>query len=172
MSVRLLSVLMAMSLFTVTPGYAEESDYFAQFREEFQKNRVDVVGRAMHLSPAEAAKFWPVYEEYDRERQQIVDRRLALLKDYAAALDTMSNRKADELLGRSFALRRDLLALQERYANKLKVALTPILAARFAQVEQQVQLIQDLRLAGRVPLIQEGKLASPEETKPASAVSQ
>ena len=157
---------LVVSLAAAVCAIAEEPDFFTQFRQEFLKDKVAVVGEAMHLTPAQAAKFWPVYEEYEKERTAVIDRRLGILKDYGAALDTMSNRKADELLGRSFALRKDLLAVQERYANKLKVALSPILAARFAQIEQQVQLIQELKLAAKVPLIEEGTLVDPEQLTP------
>ena len=37
----------------------------------------------MELTPNEASKFWPVYNDYDKELSRLGDERLALIRIYA-----------------------------------------------------------------------------------------
>ena len=48
----------------------------------------------MHVSDAEAEKFWPVYQHYTNDLKQINDEKYALLKNYAQSWGDMSNQDA------------------------------------------------------------------------------
>jgi hypothetical protein len=46
------------------------------------------------------------------------------------------------------------MALREKYYGILKKALGAVLAARFFEVEHQIQLIMDLQIASNLPIIE------------------
>ena len=45
-------------------------------RADMQADRADVMAKNLSLSAAQAAKFWPVYEAYQREQNVIMDEHL------------------------------------------------------------------------------------------------
>ena len=62
------------------------------------------------------------------------------------------DKKADELIKTSFSFQKDRLDLNEKYYKKFADVLTPIVAAKYMQLENQIQLILDLSIAANLPL--------------------
>ena len=62
--------------------------------------------------------------------------------------------KAAEILKNSFKTKKDALKLLENYSKKVSKALDPVTAARFVQVENTLNLLIDLQLAGEIPLFE------------------
>ena len=62
--------------------------------------RTEMMSRAMLLSRAEADAFWPVYREYEREREQLDVRTVRLIDDYMESYQTLDDAKARALLDR------------------------------------------------------------------------
>ncbi len=66
----------------------------------------------------------------------------------------MTDEKASEILKKSFKNRKDELGLLEKFSKKVAKALDPVTAARFVQVENTLNLLIDLQLAGEIPLFE------------------
>ena len=60
----------------------------------------------MELTESEAKKFWPVYEDYQKDLQKINERLLNMLQSYAAAYrsKSLTDEKAKKLLDEWIAL--------------------------------------------------------------------
>jgi len=56
------------------------------------------MGAVMVLSSDDAAKFWPIYSEYDAELTKLNNQRVENVKEYARTYDQMTDEKADELI--------------------------------------------------------------------------
>jgi vacuolar-type H+-ATPase subunit D/Vma8 len=67
----------------------------------------------------------------------------------------MTDEKADELAKRMLELDESRLELRKKYYGKLKKALSPVLAARFTQVEDQIEKLLDLQIDASLPIIEE-----------------
>ena len=74
---------------------------------------MDLIGQSIHPDSAQAAKFWPVYRSYQLELDKIGDKRVALIKDYAANFDKMTPEKAKALV-------KDALDIQAARTSLLK----------------------------------------------------
>jgi hypothetical protein len=122
-------------------------------RTDIQKQRVAIIGEAMQFTADEAAMFWPIYEEYEAERSEIGDQRMALIMDYADHFQTMTDEKAAELGATALGLEEARTALKKKYFQKLQAEMSPVTAARFLQVENQLTMVLDLQIASQVPLI-------------------
>ena len=59
-----------------------------------------IVDAAMDLEAADKAKFWSVYEGYQKEMKGVWDGRLANIKKYAQNFEKMTDPVADELAAR------------------------------------------------------------------------
>ena len=56
--------------------------YVDLLRSDLKKGKVQILTELMDLSPDDSAKFWPVYNEYDKSLTKLADERLALIKMY------------------------------------------------------------------------------------------
>lgn len=63
-------------------------------RQDLRAKKMHVVGENMSLSDLEAQKFWPVYNHYVRDLQEVNNQKYALLKQYAEMWSTMSDQDA------------------------------------------------------------------------------
>jgi len=132
--------------------YSQEP-YLELLRSDLRTQKVALVTEAMDLADAQSEVFWPIFRKYDAELASLNDQRIALIKDYAQNFDKMTDAKADELTKKVFSLLGKRLKLQEGYYLQFAEALGSIVAARFMQVERQINALVDLQIASELPLI-------------------
>ena len=51
-------------------------------RSDLQGSRADVIARNVTLTSEQAARFWPVFEKYQREQNVIMDEQLKGIQQY------------------------------------------------------------------------------------------
>jgi hypothetical protein len=79
---------------------------------------------------------------------------VALLREYADNYNNLTNDQVQSLARRSFDLEKQRLNLREDYFKKISRAVSPKTAARFAQVEDRIDMLLNLQLAASVPMVQ------------------
>lgn len=131
-------------------------EYVELLRADVRQQKAEIMGSVMELSAADAAKFWPIYSEYDAELSKLNDQRVANIKDYAQNYDTMTDAKADELVQKALDYRKQRAELLAKYYGRVKTSLGSIQAARFLQIEDQLLLIIDLQIASQLPIAVHG----------------
>jgi len=127
-------------------------EYIELLRSDVRQQKAEVLGAVMQLSAADAAKFWPIYTEYEAELTKLNDLRVANIQEYARAYDQMTDEKADELMRKALAYRKQRPELLAKYYDRVKQALGATTAARFFQVEDQLLSIIDLQIDSSLPL--------------------
>jgi hypothetical protein len=125
-------------------------------RADVRQEKAQMLGAVMQLSTPDAAKFWPIYEQYDAELAKLNDQRVANIEEYASNYDTMTDAKADELIGKGMTFRKERSELLEKYYELVKQSLGGITAARFVQVEDQLLMIVDLQIYSSLPIVGQG----------------
>jgi hypothetical protein len=131
-------------------------EYIDLLRADVRQQKTEIMGAVMGLSAAEAAKFWPIYSEYDAALAKLNNQRVANIQDYAKNYDNMTDAKADELVQKAIDYRKQRAELLAKYYGQVKVALGSIEAARFLQIEDQLLLIIDLQIASQLPVAVHG----------------
>lgn len=63
----------------------------------------------MNLTPDEAVKFWPIFDQYRQEAIKPNDDRWALIKDYAANYNTMTDAQANDYIKEAAAVDQQLI---------------------------------------------------------------
>ena len=122
-------------------------------RSDVRQQKAEMMGVVMQLSAADAAKFWPIYEQYDEELAKLNDQRVANIQEYASSYDQMTDDKADELIHKAMSYRKQRSELLAKYYEQVKQSLGGITAARFVQVEDQLLLIIDLQIDSSLPVV-------------------
>jgi len=108
-------------------------------------NRTQMMTRAVMLPRAESDAFWPVYREYEREREQLEGRARVLLEDYVSSARTLDDAATQALLDRLFELYEQRLVLLRKYATALREKLPMRHAAEFVQMEFKLLRLLDLQ---------------------------
>jgi hypothetical protein len=146
-----------------TPASAETStqktnikEYVDLLRSNVRQQKAEIMGAMMALNAQDAAKFWPIYSDYDAQLTKLNDQRVQTIEDYAQSYNDMTDQKADELVQRSLAYQKQRSELLASTYNKVKDALGGVTAARFAMVEHQLLLIIDLQIASSLPVVGQG----------------
>jgi hypothetical protein len=127
--------------------------YIDLMRKDVRQQKAEIMGSMMVLSAADAAKFWPIYSDYDTQLTKLNDQRVETIKEYARSYNDMTDAKADELVQKALAYQKQRAELLAQTYEKVKQALGGITAARFAMVEHQLLLIIDLQVDSALPIV-------------------
>ena len=148
--------LVVVLLLAVTPVMAAADSldkYMEMLRSDFRTTKTTLLTEALKLSDTDGQKFWPIQREYETELAKIGDQRLQLIKDYAAQYDSLTPAMAKQLTDRAFKLESSRLSLLKKYTDKASKTVSPMVAARFAQVEALVNALVDLQIRANLPLV-------------------
>jgi len=142
-------------------------NYLELLRSDLRREKANVVAAGMALSPGEETSFWRVYRDYEADVTRVADGRFALLREFAESYRAMSDEKAADLMRRAFALDRERVELKERYFPRFAQATSARTAARFFQIEGQIEALLYLQLTADLPLFpQPGAPNGPEPERP------
>jgi hypothetical protein len=130
--------------------------YIELLRADVRQQKAEMVGAVMQLSAADAAKFWPIYEQYDAELAKLNDLRVANIQEYVTSYDHMTDAKAYQLIQTALSYHKQRSELLAKYYERVKQSLGGIEAARFIQVEDQLLLIIDLQIDSALPIVEQG----------------
>jgi hypothetical protein len=124
--------------------------------EKLKADKKLIVAKYMELTESEAKKFWPVYEDYQKDLQKINERLLSLLQSYAADYrnNSLTDEKARKLLDEWIAIENDDAKRRSSFVPKVTKALPAKKAARYLQIENEYRILLKYDLAATVPLVQ------------------
>ena len=122
-------------------------------RSDVKMQKGIIFAENMEFTEDEAIEFWPLYREYDLELNTLYDQRFALIKRYADSYKALTEDQARRLAEDALALEEKRIALKRKYFKKFAKVITAKKAARFFQIENQLNAAIDLRIAASLPLI-------------------
>ncbi|OAI17053.1 hypothetical protein A1359_00410 [Methylomonas lenta] len=132
---------------------AEDGEDLKMFRFALRMDRLEFIKSAMQLDEAQEQKFLEQYDRFDIELKALHDERLAIIEEYAANFDKITDKEADVLVKRSFDFRKKRTALLEKYYQLVAKATSKVIAARFLQVESVLQGTADVTIGSSIPLM-------------------
>ncbi|BFU96503.1 MAG: hypothetical protein NTNFB02_32250 [Nitrospira sp.] len=123
-----------------------------------QKIKADkklLVAANMDLTEAEAKRFWPLYDVYQKELDKINQRLSKTIKEYAAAFDEgpIPNDTATKLINEALSVQEAELKLKRAYAAKVGKVLPGAKTARFVQIENKIRAVLNAEIARQIPLV-------------------
>ena len=124
--------------------------------EKLKADKKLIVAKYMELTESEAKKFWPVYEEYQKDLQKLNERLRSLLQNYATEYqsNSLTDDKAKKLLDAWIVLDKDEASHRKTDAAKVLKVLPAKKAARYLQIENEARVLVKYDLAKTVPLVQ------------------
>jgi hypothetical protein len=147
-------VLLALALLFATSAFAQDdlSEWLQLLKQDLKAQKKEAITQGMKtFTSEEATRFWPIYDAYNKELENFVDARVALIKAYADDYDNMTDAKAQELLTRRFAIQKQRDLLDDKYRKQFATALSPRRLVRFYQIEHQLDLLIELQAVSQIP---------------------
>ena len=153
-----LGVALALLMLGLAPlGVAQEkpADNMQILRDKLKADKKVLVAANMELTESEAQGFWPLYDQYQKDLQQINQRIANMLESYAADLQgkSLTDGKAKKLIEEAVAIEQAEAQLKSTYAPQLSKVLPVKKVARYLQIENKIRAIVKYDLASGVPLI-------------------
>ena len=122
-------------------------------RTAVKSDKKGFVAATLQLTPAEAKKFWPVYDAYQRAID-VSNRKRALVVEAVVGKDEdLSNAYAKNLALEAIANDEAEIKARRALQARLMKALPPIKAARYLQLESKIRAVQDYDIASVIPLV-------------------
>lgn len=136
---------------------AEVTDMQA-LRTAVRTDKKAFVASTLKLTPAEEKKFWPIYDEYQRNLDMTNRRRVVAIQQLAVGdapeSEIYAKRLVNELIVVDEAEVKARRALQNRLMRAVPSRiLPPKKAARYLQLESKIRAVQAYDVAATVPLI-------------------
>jgi hypothetical protein len=135
------------------PAKAEAMEEIRLTRGAIQAERQEIVTQAMDLTPEEMQTFWPLYREYRLEAAKIGDRIVALIQQYAANYDGLTDAMASKLVADFVKLEQARANLKAKFLPRFKKVLPAKKVARFYQVENKLDVLILSEMAESIPLV-------------------
>ena len=117
-------------------------------RADLRAQRKQIMAQNMSLTADEATKFWPIFDQYRQEAIKPNDERWALIKDYAANYNTMTDAQAQDYMKRANAVDEQLLELRMKYIPVFEKVIS---AALWFQIDRRIDLLINLAVARSNP---------------------
>jgi hypothetical protein len=125
----------------------------AEFKKDLQAQRADVMAKGLTLSADEAAKFWPLYEQFQHEQDAIINGQITSTQAYAEHFDKLTD--ADALAYINALLDRDVKMhdLRAKWLAKFQTVVPAHTAARAIQLDRRLSQIAQVKVSSQIPLI-------------------
>jgi hypothetical protein len=115
--------------------------------EKLNAYRIGFFTKKLNLSSGEAEKFWPVQNEYQKQKNLIQQERISLIRNFNQNESSLSDAQLEEISDKLVATIVQESTLAVTFHKKLKEVLPPAKVIRFYQAENQykAQLLSDLQ---------------------------
>ena len=146
MNTKFVICLLGILLSTTSLSYGQNKDDHFDF-EKFKADKVAFITEAINLTPDEAQKFWPVYNEFEKKKWDLMRERHDLERSLRDELKEMSDKEYIDLSKRlaSFPQKDGELSLE--YNDKFLKILSPekVVKLYIAEVNFRGKLLRRYR---------------------------
>jgi len=146
----LTAAVLFMAVYVKAQTGDPELDYI---KKTYSKDKKSIVDEYMNLNVQEGGKFWPIYADYEANREKIAAARIDLINQYVNGYSTLTPELADKLVKSSFDNTISLDKLNADYYDKIKKAIGAINAAKYMQLEIYLQTMWKAVVQSNIPLI-------------------
>jgi tRNA nucleotidyltransferase/poly(A) polymerase len=134
---------------------ANVQQYVELLGSNVQQEKAQIMGAVLQLNKEEAEKFWPIYNEYEAELTKLNQQRTENIQEYAHSYSQLTNDRANELVKAELDAMKQRTEMMNKYHERVKESLGPVNAARFFEIDSQLNSIIDLQIDSSLPVGQD-----------------
>jgi hypothetical protein len=127
--------------------------------EKLNNYKIGFFTKKLNLTSAEAEKFWPVYNDYQSQRNQIQTEKLKLNRNFNQNENSLSDAQLEEMGDKYVDCFVRESALAVTFHKKLKEVISPAKVILYYQAENQykIQLLNELQTAKQQQRVRPGR---------------
>ena len=126
--------------------------YATLLQENVADQKEQLMALVLFLNEGDAAKFWPIYTQYEAELDKLNAIAAASIDGYVKNAGHLSEQQADQVVHNQTQFQSQRAALLDKFYVQVKDALGPETAARFYEAESQLLSLSDLQLSSKLPV--------------------
>ena len=139
---------------TVTSMFAQDlNSYMELIKSDMKTEKKKIITDAMQFSESDSKIFWDLYGDYELAVDKLANKRIEYIKEFAENYPNVTNEKADEIMEKAFDYFEDRLDLRSDFYDDVKDKLGAFTAAKYIQLEMQMQLVIDIQVSAALPLL-------------------
>jgi len=150
----LFSLILFLSFSTAVSAQTALDEQIALVRQSAHTDRKIILMGNVNFTADESAQFWPAWNEYRAAVSANGDRLLALIQNYAANYETLTDQKANELLSDYFSVEMQSLVIKQKFSQEINLFMPEVKVMRIIQIENKLDAAINLQLASEIPLAQ------------------
>ena len=124
-------------------------------RKDLRSKRKQLIAANLNLTDTEAAKFWPVYDQYVTELIAINDKKFGIIQDYADNWGKMTNEQSLLFSRQWLDMDIETAQLRQKYVPIVSKVLDGKKTATFFQLDRRIAMMIELQVSSQMPLVQE-----------------
>ena len=138
----------------------------ALVRANMQADRTALVTTGMNFNDKDGATFWPIYQQYERERSRLDDRRAAVIKQYTQKYPNLTDAEAKAMADQMLDCESLLATLKKKYYKKFNKVLPALTVTKFFQLDRRIDLMMDMQVEASLPPLTQAQYTAPSGTVP------
>jgi septal ring factor EnvC (AmiA/AmiB activator) len=129
-------ILAALMILSTSVVHAQNPN-----RERLNAYRIAFFTQKLNLTPKEAEKFWPVYNDYQERKNNIQQERTQMNRTFNQNAGSMTDKELTDLGDKYIGLEVQEAVLSQGFYNNMKEILPPAKIFRYYQAENQYKLL-------------------------------
>jgi Spy/CpxP family protein refolding chaperone len=123
------------------------------FRADLMAKRADIMAKGLTLSSDQAAKFWPMFESYQKEQDTIVNGQLEATEQFARNYHQLSEKDALDYVNALLLRDQKMHDLRVEWLAKFQTALPTKIAVRAIQLDRRLGQVAQVQISQKIPLV-------------------
>lgn len=143
------------------PGQTSTEADLETLLTTIQANRKALIEVNLGLSEEEAARFWPLYDRYQKEIAATGERVGEIIEEYVSNFESLSNEKSLQLIRAYLDAEAERVKVRLAYLDRFAEILPGRTVARFYQIENKMDAVIRYDLAETIPVVENQPGAPP-----------
>lgn len=119
-----------------TISIAQPGPKHEEKKEKVEAMKIGFITQQMELTPEEAQKFWPIYNQMNNEIETLRKERKLSRENAKETFETMSDAEIEKLINDEMASRQKELDIHKKYVAQFKSVLSIKKVAQFYKAEE------------------------------------
>ncbi len=118
-----------------------------------ETERKALMAENLFLTDEESKLFWPMYNEYRKEKMVVFDEWLEVMKKFSDNFQTLTDDQATQLMTAYSNIRLKDLKINAEVKKKMSKSLSSKTVMRFVQLENKLAAYENFESAMQIPLV-------------------
>lgn len=125
----------------------------AAFRADLMAKRADIMAKGLTLTADQAAKFWPLFETFQKEQDAIVNEQIKATEQFAQNYQQLSDKDALDYVSALLARDERMHDLRVKWLAKFQTVLPTKIAVRAIQLDRRLGQVAQVQISQKIPLV-------------------